>query len=276
MIDHHVNFPSQYVQPRQVDVWLPPGYEWDTAVSYPVLYMHDGQNLFDPATAYGGVPWRIGETANRLIYAGKIRPVIVVGIWNGGELRWPEYLPQRPFATPVGPQYLARVKARYAQRFNSELPSDPLSDNYLRFLVEEVKPFIDTHYRTQPQRESTSIMGSSMGGLISLYALCEYPHVFAAAGCVSTHWPAVEGVIQPYLRQYLPAPGTHKLYFDYGTETLDAQYEPHQQKVDALLREQGHIPGPFWQTYRFDGAAHNEVSWQARVHIPLTFLLGKQ
>jgi predicted alpha/beta superfamily hydrolase len=154
-------------------------------------------------------------------------------------LRWPEYLPQRPFTTPAGQQQLVQIRAEFQEKFGTAVAA-PHSDNYLRFLVQELKPFIDATYRTRPEREATFIMGSSMGGLISLYALCEYPDVFAGAGCVSTHWPAVNGVILPYLQERLPAPGRHKLYFDYGTETLDAEYEPYQLEVDALLRQHGY------------------------------------
>ncbi len=271
---HHPDFPSRFVPPRQVDVWLPPGYNRDTAVSYPTLYMHDGQNLFEPANAYAGVTWGIPEVMTRLIAAGEIPPTIVVGIWNAGERRWSEYLPQRPFATPAGQQQLARLKAQFGQKFADDLPAGPVSDSYLRFLVQELKPFVDAHYRTQPQREATFVMGSSMGGLISLYALCEYPGVFAGAGCLSTHWPATEGVMRPYLRRHLPAPGQHKLYFDHGTVNLDAAYAPFQQAVDGLLREAGYTPEGDWLSRTFAGADHNEASWQARVHIPLLFLLG--
>ncbi len=267
-------FPSRYVQPRRVDVWLPPGYDRETAVSYPVLYMHDGQNLFEPAHAYGGVTWGIPEVMTRLIATGAIPPAMVVGIWNAEELRWPEYLPQRPFETPSGQQQLARTKAEFAQKFTAGLPPVPLSDSYLRFLVTELKPFVDATFRTRPEREATFVMGSSMGGLISLYALCEYPAVFAGAGCLSTHWPATQDAMLPYLRRHLPAPGQHKLYFDHGTENLDADYAPFQQEVDALLGEVGFTPGRDWVTRRFAGADHNEASWQARVHIPLTFLLS--
>ncbi len=275
MLKQIPNFPSQYVQPRRVDVWLPPGYEGATAVSYPVLYMHDGQNLFDPADAYAGVTWDIPATMTRLIAAGQIPPTIVVGIWNAEALRWPEYLPQRPFATAQGQQQLAHIKVQFAQKFAADLPpGPPLSDNYLRFVVTELKPFIDATYRTRPGREATFVMGSSMGGLISLYAVCEYPAVFAGAGCVSTHWPATQGVMLPYLRRHLPTPGQHKLYFDYGTENLDAEYAPYQQEVDVVLDEKGYTLDKDWVTRCFAGADHNEASWRARVHGPLKFLLG--
>lgn len=260
----HMDFPSRHVPARPVDVWLPPGY--DAARPYPVLYMHDGQNLFDPALAYGGVTWGVAEALTQLIAGQAVPPTIIVGIWNGKERRWQEYLPQRPFAAPHGAQALAALAPEW-------LSGPPDSDAYLRFLVTEVKPFIDHTYATRPEREHTFIMGSSMGGLISLYALCAYPHLFAGAGCVSTHWPAVDGVL-PELMALLPEPGRYRLYFDFGTEELDAQYEPFQQQADALIAAMGYSQGEDWVTHKFPGANHSEQAWQQRVHIPLTFLLG--
>jgi pimeloyl-ACP methyl ester carboxylesterase len=113
-----------------------------------------------------------------------------------------------------------------------------------------------------------------MGGLISLYAICEYPEVFGGAGCVSTHWPAVEGVIAPYLVENLPDPATHRLYFDYGTDTLDALYQPTQFLVDEVVAGAGYTRDVNWVTRKFPGAAHDERSWAQRVSIPLRFLLG--
>jgi predicted alpha/beta superfamily hydrolase len=159
------------------------------------------------------------------------------------------------------------------ERFGQEAGGEPLSDRYLEFLVGELKPFVDEHYRTLPGRQHTFVMGSSMGGLISLYALCEYPGVFGGAGCLSTHWPAAGGATIDYLQRALPAPGAHRLYFDYGTETLDAEYEPYQQRADAILRAAGYCPGVDWLTRRVEGAEHSERSWRERVHIPLLFLL---
>jgi hypothetical protein len=122
-----------------------------------------------------------------------------------------------------------------------------------------------------------------MGGIISLYGVIRFPDVFGGAACVSTHWPSTMMPDNPegnapfldFLRGSIPAPGAHRMYFDFGTAELDAQYEPHQQQVDAVMRELGYEPGLLWQTRRFEGAGHNEGAWSARVHIPLTFLLGK-
>ncbi len=259
----HADFPSRLVTPRHVDVWLPPGYDAESGPSMPVIYAHDGQNLFSPETAYGGVDWGIDETLVRLIDAGEVPPAIVVGIWNT-EHRWREYMPQRA---------LDEAAPDVRRRFVEAHGGPPFSDTYLRFVVTELKPFVDRSYRTLPEPLSTFIMGSSMGGLISLYALGEYPEIFSAAACVSTHWPAGDGCVVDYVRGRLPAPGAHRIYFDYGTQTLDALYEPYQQQVDAIVAAAGYEEGKDWVTRAFPGAEHSERSWRERAGVPLRFLL---
>ncbi|MBI2517305.1 MAG: hypothetical protein HYV95_10360 [Opitutae bacterium] len=261
----HPSFPSQFIAARNVDVWLPPGYDANSGERYPVVYLHDGQNIFDPATSYGGVPWSVDTAMLRLIAAGKTRGAIIVGVWNNGEQRLAEYMPRKAVTGdtlllyPGGPTLATHTIK---------------SDGYLEFLVRELKPFIDRTYRTLPDREHTSVMGSSMGGLISAYALLEYPDVFGGAGCVSTHWPVGEGCVVDYIAKHLPAPGTHKIYYDFGTATLDALYEPFQLRVDALMRAAGYTAGRDWLTKKFPGAEHSEKSWRVRVDQPLEFLLA--
>ncbi len=256
---------SQHVAARTIDVWLPPSYGRDPNRRYPVLYMHDGQNLFDPALSYTGVDWDIDGAMTRLIERGEVREAIVVGIWNTPR-RFAEYMPRAPVNGDTVPSGIpGRDPGRTA---------DIVSDDYLRFVVEELKPFIDARYRTQAGRDDTLVMGSSMGGLISLYALAKYPQVFGAAGAVSTHWPVCEGCMIDWLKTALPAPGTHRLYFDHGTATLDALYPPYQAKMDTTMRALGYREGRSWTTRSFEGAEHNEAAWKARVEIPLRFLLG--
>lgn len=250
---------------RTVDVWLPTTYNAASDRRFPVLYMHDGQNLCDPALAFGGVDWAVDEAMARLIGAGNTTGAIIAGVWNSSQ-RWQEYMPQKALESPAGQAILPILTAQYGGM--------PISDGYLKFLVQEVKLLIDGAYRTLPDQRHTFVMGSSMGGLISLYAVEEYPHVFGGAGCISTHWPAGGDVLVDALAARLPKPGAHKLYFDYGTETQDASYEPFQQRMDAHLAAAGYTQGKDWVTMKFDGAEHSERSWRERVEIPLRFLLG--
>jgi enterochelin esterase-like enzyme len=119
-----------------------------------------------------------------------------------------------------------------------------------------------------------------MGGLISMYAICEYPQVFGGAACLSTHWPGIfamegnpiPGAFVDYMRQHLPDPKTHKIYFDYGDQTLDAMYPPLQKKVDEVMRAKG-FSKKNWVTKAFPGDDHSEKSWSKRLGIPLLFLL---
>jgi glycosidase/predicted alpha/beta superfamily hydrolase len=256
---------SRFVDPRRVDVWLPPSYGREPRRRYPVLYMHDGQNLFDPALSYIGVDWGVDEAITRLAAQGEIREAIVVGIWNTPK-RFAEYMPARAIPESGLPDGWPDLAWMRRERI--------VSDDYLRFIVEELKPFVDARYRTLPGRADTSIMGSSMGALISLYALVEYPEVFGAAGCVSIHWPLGDGLVADYLARALPPRGPNRLYFDHGTTTLDAGYEPYQRRVDAMLRAAGWREGRDFMTYRDEGAAHDERAWRARLSVPLRFLLG--
>lgn len=154
------------------------------------------------------------------------------------------------------------------------------SDDYLKFLVKELKPFIDQTYSTYTDRTHTYVAGSSMGGLISLYALCEYPTVFGGAACLSTHWPGlfsmdnnpVPAAFFSYLKKNLPSPQQHRIYFDHGTETLDAMYASLQLQVDAIMKERGYDSSQ-WISRSWPGQDHSERSWRSRLDVPLVFLL---
>jgi enterochelin esterase-like enzyme len=156
------------------------------------------------------------------------------------------------------------------------------SDNYLKFLVKELKPFIDQQFSTYRDKQHTFVAGSSMGGLISMYALCEYPNVFGGAACLSTHWPGIftmEGNPIPqafinYLDKNLPSLRSHKIYFDYGDQTLDALYPPLQHQVDVLMKTKPYSTTN-WMTRFFPGQDHSEKSWRSRLDVPLLFLLSK-
>jgi enterochelin esterase-like enzyme len=269
-IERWANWPSKLVDARHVDIWLPDGYT--PAKRYAVLYMHDGQMLYDARTTWNKQAWSVQDALTRLRAAGRIRDVIVVGVWNNGKWRHSEYMPQA---------FLPGLPADFREALVRDgLQGKPQSDAYLRFLVEELKPAIDARYATRPDRDNTFIMGSSMGGLISVYAMNRYPEVFGGAAGLSTHWV---GIFKPnaalplaafnYLREHLADPATHRLYQDYGTIELDALYAPYQSLVNSLARERGYVDGNNFLALTFEGTGHNETAWAQRVETPLAFLL---
>lgn len=274
------NFPSSYIPSREVDVWLPPGYNENKR--YPVLYLHDGQMLFDAANTWNKQGWEIDDTIQALLQQQLIEPMLVVGIHNTGATRHAEYCPQRPFENlpkPYRDSLLASLREAHPVGY---FASTIQSDAYLRFLVQELKPFIDAHYPTRPGPANTCIGGSSMGGMISWYAVCEYPDIFGAALCLSTHWPVLftlpnnpfpEAMLR-YFGQHLPPAASHRFYFDYGTATLDSLYEPFQLQADALLRKAG-FNQMNWKTLKFPGADHSENAWRNRFREVLLFQYGK-
>jgi enterochelin esterase-like enzyme len=278
-IQHIENFPSKYVDARNIDVWMPEGYS--VSEKYAVLYMHDGQMLYDAATTWNKQSWEVDEVAGKLIREGKTKKFIVVGIWNNGSKRHPEYFPQKPYENLL-PTQKDTITAQLQKAGRTKEKFQPISDLYLKFLVTELKPYIDNHFSTLKNRENTVIAGSSMGGLISMYAICEYPEVFGGAACISTHWPGtfssennpIPDAFLNYMNSHLPDPKTHQFYFDYGNKTLDALYPELQKKVDLLMRNKGFTPST-WTTQFFEGKDHSEKSWTERLHIPFEFLLKK-
>jgi predicted alpha/beta superfamily hydrolase len=275
---HHEKFSSKFIPSRTISVWMPENYQEDK--KYAVLYMHDGQMLFDASITWNQQEWGVDEALDSLISQNKIRNTIVVGIWNIPERRHQEYFPQKPF------EQLNKTEKNFVHQSlksagRTQETFQPVSDEYLKFIVTELKPFIDSNYATLTNRDNTFVAGSSMGGLISFYALCEYPDVFGGAACLSTHWPGIFDVennpipkaFNHYLKQKLPKPGAHKIYFDYGTETLDAMYPPLQKEVDRVVKLLGYTEN-HWKTFEFKGADHSEKAWKARLQIPLFFLLN--
>ncbi len=263
-------FRSDYVDERNIDVWLPEDYSGSR--KYAVLYMHDGQMLYDASGAWNAKEWDVDTTVDKLMKEGKIRDVIVVGIYNNGNKRHIEYFPQKAIDLIAEPEHKKVIDL---------MPGGPLADKYLKFIVTELKPFIDATYSTKPEQKNTFIAGSSMGGLISMYAICEYPQVFAGAGCLSTHWigtfdnnKEIPEAFNAYLKKNLPSARNHKIYFDNGTVGLDANYPEYQKMIDSTVRAAGYTDKSL-MTLEFSGDDHNEICWSLRLHIPLTFLLEK-
>lgn len=273
------NFKSNYVDSRNIDVWLPDGYSKNQ--QYAVLYMHDGQMLYDTETTWNKQAWEVDAIAGKVIQEEKTKPFIVVGIWNNGQKRHPEYFPQNPFES-LSQIQKDTITAQLQKAGRTKEVFQPISDLYLKFLVSELKPYIDEHFYTLKNRENTVIAGSSMGGLISMYAICEYPEVFGGAACISTHWPGtlttqnnpIPDAFINYMDLHLPNPKTHTIYFDFGNKTLDALYPDLQKKVDALMQKKS-FTNANWSTQFFEGKDHSEKSWAERLHIPLQFLLKK-
>jgi len=255
---------SRYVPARTVQVWLPPDY----AIShrrYPVIYLEDGQNVYDEPAALSHHSWQIHRTLARLIAQGKVRPAILVAIWSNDN-RIGEYMPN-PAVAAAPADALDGIPVKRGQ---------VSGDAYLRFLVTELKPLIDARYRTKPDRADTMLMGSSMGGLISAYAMTAYPQVFGAAACLSTSWPIGKGdFLERWYAAHLPSPQGHRLYFDYGTGTNDGVIVPVQRRLDRAALAAGYRWGTGWVSRGFPGDAHTESAWAGRVHVPLVFLLGR-
>lgn len=270
------NFPSEFVKTRNVDIWLPENYSEEK--KYAVLYMHDGQMLFDATTTWNKQEWKVDEWASKVMHEGLTSDFIVVAMWNISEIRWEDYFPEKAF------NYLSEMdrdslRADAAQK-NHEIKFS--ADNYLKFVTKEVKPFIDSNFSIFTNKEHTYIAGSSMGGLISMYAMCEYPDIFGGAACISTHWPGITpNKINPvpdaffsYMKANVPKAGSHKWYFDFGTETLDQYYPQYEDEVNQLFEDKGYTKENF-TNLKFEGMDHSENSWNQRLDIPITFLLGK-
>lgn len=266
------NFASSFVKARNVSILLPPDYD-RSSKRYPVIYMHDGQNLFEPGYAYGGKEWGVDEAM-----AGRKKQAIIVGVWNT-DLRGREYLPAK-VATNLPADLRARIEGLHG--------GASLADNYLRFLVEELKPYIDRSYRTKTDRKSTSLMGSSMGGLISLYAMGEYPEIFGNAAALSIHWPladptkaseadrdAIVAAFDKWMKQSRMRPGPNRFYTDHGSVNLDSFYAPYSSRMDKLFAAAGWRRDRNWSSRVFEGTDHNEAAWRERVDIPLDFLLSR-
>lgn len=262
-------FQSKFVESRTVRVWTPEDY--DPKVKYDVIYMHDGQNLFDASLTWNQQEWGVDEVLTDLMAKGEIRPCIVVGVDNSPK-RYDEYYP-----SVICPDVPAGV-----------LPEGfvPLGDEYLKFLVEEVKPWVDSKYSTWGDAAHTFVMGSSCGGLISSYAFCHYPEVFGGAGCLSTHSslmnpyameisqkPASEVYIE-YLKQNLPADEGHRLYMDRGDCMIDSAYAESQAAINEFIATWDWSEDNYMYRF-FPGQSHSESDWRSRLDIPVKFLLGK-
>jgi len=256
----HEEFDFDAISPRKVLVWMPEGYSAKN--TYPVLYMHDGQMLFDADQTWNKQAWELDRIIPKLK-----QQFIVVGIESNSE-RQANYLPQKPFEMLSEKTRDSLYNLKSGK--NYLMPDKVNSDDYLLFIVKRVKPFIDKNYATKPGREHTFIGGASMGALISLYALCEYPEVFGTALGLSMPWHGVgdaannpyEKALMRYLDKNLPKRGKHRFYVDRGNQGMDIEFAWGQQKADALFKRKKY-KSPHYISAVFN-AEHNEHSWQTR------------
>jgi len=257
----HKAFESKYLSARRdVIVFLPPGYgdAANAGSRYPVLYMHDGQNLFDAATSFGGVEWGLDETATKLIEQGKIVPIIIVGICNTS----------------------ARM-TEYTYGADSE-PKGKSGEQYLQFVAEELKPFIDQTYRTKPDRKNTAVGGSSLGGLISLYMASTRPDVFSMAAVISPSlfWDNSRAIKE--VPSHAPYPKDVKFWVDIGTHEgrPAADGGPNAavlncRQLIAAFDKAGLTRDVNYRYEEIEGAAHNEAAWSARIDRTLLYFFCK-
>jgi predicted alpha/beta superfamily hydrolase len=256
-VHYHHDFTSQFIpHPRTVSVWLPPGYDLDSERRFPVLYMHDGQNLFDAETAFAGNPWRADEVAEREVRAGRVQPFIIVGVANTVD-RIREYGPRQPGLDQA----------------------EDWSRDYGRFLVEEVKPFIDASYRTLPNARNTGVGGSSMGGLISLHLCQWYPDVFERCAALS---PSLWWDREYFLRSASESPEWLKrcrVWVDMGTRegAIEAGMRAMARRVrrlEEIFMRRGLHEGEQFHFEEVEGGMHNETAWGGRFDRVLRFLFG--
>lgn len=245
----HEGFRSRFLRnQRDLIVYLPPGYDDQPGRHFPVLYLHDGQNLFDPSTSFiPGMDWNVGQTADQNINAGAVEPLIIVGIYNTGKARIREYTPTR----------VPRLGGGRA-------------DRYAKFLILELKPFIEGEYRTLSGFEKTGIGGSSLGGLVSLYLGLRLPNVFGklAALSPSVWWN------QHVMHRFAAAADVHprpSIWLDIGTREGPRIVQDVEQFRDVLLKKGWQLDRDL-HYQRIEGGEHNEAAWAQRVGPFLQFL----
>jgi len=245
----HEQFPSRYLlNQRDLIIYLPPGYQEQPERRFPVLYLHDGQNLFDGTTSFiPGMDWHVGQTADHCIREGLVEPLIIVGIYNAGKQRLGEYTPTR----------MARLGGGRANR-------------YAKFLLEELRHFLFGNYRVLEGAENTGIGGSSLGGLVSLYLGLRQPGIFGKVAALSPSVWWNERVIHRFA-DAAPVRPLPRIWLDIGTREGPRIVEDVERFRDILLRK-GWQLGSQLHYQRVEGAVHNEAAWAQRVGPFLQFL----
>lgn len=254
------NLISLTIDGRKVELLLPDG----DVTSNPVLLAHDGQNCFDGRLAISGTGWFMQDAVPRIAAELGVPTPIVIAPWNRGEERGSEYAPEDVLREQ--PLMLSGFRARYA---DGELSGN----RYVTWCVDRLLGTLRDEYGVQLARERTAVIGSSMGGLASLYALAQRPDIYGTALCVSTHWtPGGPGFPAALVRR-LPKPGSHALWFDHGDRGLDADYAPYQAEADRVLHELGW--SGFVESRTYVASDHHESAWAARLPEILRFWLTR-
>ncbi len=274
----HRDFASRHLPSRDLYVWAPDGV--DAAARLPVLYMQDGQNLFDAKLVPFGVAWEADASVSRLADAGRIKPTLIVGVACTSD-RFAEYAPA---------MILDRLPASALQAVTSAWPGAPRSAAYARMLVEEIKPLVDASFPTLADRENTSVAGSSMGAVVAAELLARHPDVFAGAALLSAHFsllPVTEAEVLPehfsedvthavgqFALEHMPRDQSHRLWLDRSTLSIDRFYPPSHAAFVRALEALGYVQGEDLSVRIYSGVGHDEGAWRERLDEALTFLLA--
>ena len=244
----HEQFRSRFLRnQRDLIVYVPPGYDEQPQRRFPVLYLHDGQNLFDRATAFGGQDWNVHGAADYLIQAGSLEPILIVGIYNTGKSRIQEYTPSK--APKIG---------------------GGRADRYGKFLLLEVMPFIQNEYRAQTSPQVTGIGGSSLGGLVSLYFGLKYPQTFGKIAALSPSVWWNQRIILRFAAAATPQPRP-RIWLDIGTRE-GPKIVPDVELFRDVLVKRGWRENQDLHYERVEGGEHNEAAWSQRIGRVLAFL----
>ena len=240
-VKYHPAFEGNNILPRDIIIWLPPSYDSIPHKKYPVLYMHDGQNIFDFTTSAIGVEWQVDETADSLIRINEIDEIIVVGIYN-------------------------------TNKRSAEYKNTPDGNNYMKFIVSELKPFIDSTYHTLPDRENTAVAGSSSGGLVSFMLLWKYSDIFSKAACISPAFKIDDIDFVSNVKYYSGDKKDIRIYIDNGAIGLEKELQPGIDEMLIALKEKEYEENKDLLWIKDSLAEHNESAWAKRVHKFLKFL----
>ena len=245
IVKYHLNINADRIQPRSVIVWLPPFYFLETERRYPVLYMHDGQNVFDPRTSTFSIDWQIDEAADSLIRKNLIEDLIIVGIYNTPDRR-------------------------------SEYSENDTGYAYMNFIVDSLKPFIDKNYRTLPDGENTATGGSSMGGLVSFMLTWEHSDEFSKAICMSPAFKFKRFDFVDNVSSYTGNKKPIKFYIDNGGDETDSTLQSGIDEMLLTLKEKGFNEDDDIYWFKDENALHSETSWSKRIWRALIFLFGTE